>query len=160
MHNLSSDQGSNPCPLQWKRRVLTTGLPWKSLSQFLYCRHGAFLTALAALPRGSCWHCCPNIVLTTEPFFHGAPWAMSVPQTICLSIRTYVLKDCIYNSMHWLITIIHFLNFILFPTHMKNLQFIVHICIFLPGFLQIPVACRQIPFLLIHPPASSFEMVT
>ena len=25
------DQGSNPCPLQWKCSVLTTGLPGKSL---------------------------------------------------------------------------------------------------------------------------------
>lgn len=85
---------------------------------------------------------------------------MSVPQTICSSIKTYVLKDYIYNNMHWLITIIHFPNSILFPTHTKDLQFIVHIFIFLPGFLQIPVACRQIPFLLMHPAASSFEMVT
>ena len=30
------DQGSNPCPLQWKRGVLTTGLPGKSVGHFIY----------------------------------------------------------------------------------------------------------------------------
>ena len=31
LRDLSSpDQGSNPCPLQWKHRVLTTGPPGKS----------------------------------------------------------------------------------------------------------------------------------
>ena len=31
------NQGSNPCPLKWKCRVLTSGLPGKPLSWFLYC---------------------------------------------------------------------------------------------------------------------------
>ena len=30
------DQGSNPCPLQWKRRVLTIGLPRKSHALYLF----------------------------------------------------------------------------------------------------------------------------
>ena len=33
------DQGSNPCPLQWKCRVLTTGPPGKSPSLFLKCSY-------------------------------------------------------------------------------------------------------------------------
>ena len=30
------DQGSNPSPRLWKLRVLTTGLPWKSLGIFVF----------------------------------------------------------------------------------------------------------------------------
>ena len=35
MRDLSSDQGLNPHPLQWKCGVLTTGPPGKSLLSFL-----------------------------------------------------------------------------------------------------------------------------
>ena len=36
MGSLFPDQGSNPCPLHWENRVLTTGLPWKSLDNIFF----------------------------------------------------------------------------------------------------------------------------
>ena len=40
---LVPDQGSNPGPLQWKRGVLTTGLPGNSLYLFFFNANGFFL---------------------------------------------------------------------------------------------------------------------
>ena len=42
------DQGSNPRPLQWKRGVLTTGLPGKSL-QSMSCHECSFYSSLSRI---------------------------------------------------------------------------------------------------------------
>ena len=42
IHHVGSyfpDQGSNRCPVQWKHRLLTTGLPGNSQERIIFVRH-------------------------------------------------------------------------------------------------------------------------
>ena len=41
--SLFPNQGLNPCPLQWKRQVLTVGLPGKSLGYFFFLMLATFV---------------------------------------------------------------------------------------------------------------------
>ena len=52
------DQGSNLCPLQWKCRVLTTGLPGNSPATFDWILDSVIFTLLGA----GCFDMCINIL--------------------------------------------------------------------------------------------------
>ena len=63
----SSNQGLNPCPLQWKHRVLilTTRSPGKSLRKIFFFSHVWFIALLFL----SLVSKCHNSILTLSPTF-------------------------------------------------------------------------------------------
>ena len=71
--SLFPDQGSNLCPLRWKRRVSTTGPPGKSLF-FLFFNTQTGYTILAIPIFGYMQNCrlfrCPDVSQFISPFFH------------------------------------------------------------------------------------------